>query len=327
MEYIRIKGLEKPISKLIMGSAWMTLEDEPTGHALFDAYFEAGGNVLDTGRFYGRGSGIAKSERIVGNWLKKSGVKRADIHIIDKAGHPFITKDGVTHWERSRISPEFITDDLMYSLDHVGVDYFDIYELHRDNPKVPVADLMDRLEYHCLLGQIKAYGVSNWRLDRIQEAIDYCNHMGYQGLSCNNPSYSLATVKVARFPGGVYADDAYASKHKEWDLPIISWGSQGAGFFAGIYPRDGHGVNGGIIQAYFSEENFKKLDRCNELGAKKGVDPINLALAYILNQDFEVAAVIGPQNVKELNSSLVGASLKLTPKEVAYLGLKSDTYE
>ena len=324
MKYMRIKGLEKPISKIIMGSAWMTLEDEKRGHAIFDAYFEAGGNVLDTGRFYGRGSGIAKSENIVGNWLKSAGIPREDVHIIDKAGHPFITRDGVTHWERSRIWPETITDDLMYSLDNVGVDYFDIYELHRDNPKVPVSDLMDRLEYHCLMGQIKAYGVSNWRLDRLQEAIDYCNHMGYQGLSCNNPSYSLATVKVPRFPGGVYADDAYARKHKEWELPIISWGAQGAGFFAGIYDPSGAGVNGGIIQAYFSEENFRKLDRCRELGAKKGVDSINLALAYILNRDFDVAAVIGPQSVEELRSSLVGGDLELTPAEVAYLGLYSD---
>ncbi|MEI3293949.1 MAG: aldo/keto reductase [Thomasclavelia ramosa] len=53
-----------------------------------------------------------------------------------------------------------------------------MYLLHRDDPSVPVNEIMDRLEQHRQEGLITTYGVSNWELDRVQAAVEYCQQMG-----------------------------------------------------------------------------------------------------------------------------------------------------
>lgn len=97
---------------------------------------------------------------------------------MDKACHPIITPEGCHHPEYWRVKPDIITDDLHYSLLHTGCDHFDIYLLHRDDPSVPVNEIMDRLEQHRQEGLITTYGVSNWKLDRVQAAVEYCQQMG-----------------------------------------------------------------------------------------------------------------------------------------------------
>lgn len=326
MEYIKINGLEKPVSKLIMGTAWFNVKYEEEIFKMLDLYVQKGGTVIDTGKFYGahfNNEHACESERILKKWLDLRN-NRDKLVIMDKACHPIITPDGVHHPEYWRVKPDIITDDLHYSLLHTGCDYFDIYLLHRDDPKVPVADIMDRLEQHRKEGLIKTYGVSNWEQNRVEEAIAYCKKKGYQGLSVNNPSYSLAHVAKTRWPGCVYADDNYALWHKDQDIALFSWAAQGHGFFADIYdenaPQD-------IKDAFFTKENFERLHRAKILGEKKGVPSINIALAYVLNQEFDVCAIIGSRDRKEFDSCLDALNIKLTKKEINYLCLKSDTYK
>lgn len=326
MEYIKIKGLNKPVSKLIMGTAWFNVEYEEEIFKMLDLYVEKGGTVIDTGKFYGahyQGDHACESERILKKWLDTTG-KRDQLVIMDKACHPIITPNGVHHPEYWRVKPDIITDDLHYSLLHTGCDYFDIYLLHRDDPSIPVGDIMDRLEQHRLEGLIKTYGVSNWEQDRVEAAIKYCEEKGYQGLSVNNPSYSLAHVVKTRWPGCVYADDSYASWHKGKDITLFSWAAQGHGFFADIYnenaPQD-------IKNAFFTDENFERLARTKILGEEKGVPSINIALAYVLDQDFDVCAIIGSRDRHEFDSCLDALKIKLTESEINYLSLKTDNYK
>lgn len=326
MEYIKIKGLNKPVSKLIMGTAWFNVEYEEEIFKMLDLYVEKGGTVIDTGKFYGahyQGDHACESERILKKWLDTTG-KRDQLVIMDKACHPIITPNGVHHPEYWRVKPDIITDDLHYSLLHTGCDYFDIYLLHRDDPSIPVGDIMDRLEQHRLEGLIKTYGVSNWEQDRVEAAIKYCEEKGYQGISVNNPSYSLAHVVKTRWPGCVYADDSYASWHKGKDITLFSWAAQGHGFFADIYnenaPQD-------IKNAFFTDENFERLARAKILGEEKGVPSINIALAYVLDQDFDVCAIIGSRDRHEFDSCLDALKIKLTESEINYLSLKTDNYK
>ncbi|MBA9088367.1 aryl-alcohol dehydrogenase-like predicted oxidoreductase [Fontibacillus solani] len=318
MEYIKVKGIEKPVSKLVMGTAWFAPDFEDEIFKMLDVYVEQGGNVIDIGRFYG----IARSEKIVKKWLEARN-NRKDLIIIDKCCHPIITPDGVHHPEYWRVKPDLITDDLHYSLLHTGCDYFDLYLLHRDDPKVPVSEIIDRLESHREEGLIGAYGVSNWELPRVQEAMEYCESKGYQGLSVNNPSYSLAEVRVTRWPGCVYADDAYAKWHQGKDITLFSWAAQAHGFFADVYPRDGSAPQD-IQAAFFYDDNFERLKRAQEIANEKGVDSINIALAYVLSQPFDVATIIGSRSRKEFDSCIQTLDIKLTSAELAYLNLETD---
>ncbi|WP_265458151.1 aldo/keto reductase [Enterococcus sp. HY326] len=321
MEYIKVKGIEQPISRMIMGTAWFGIGADVREEIfkMLDLYVEVGGNVIDTGRFYGAG----RAELILKEWLD-SRDNREQLIIMDKACHPIITEDGAHHPEYWRVKPDLITDDLHSSLLRTGCDHFDLYLMHRDDPDVPVELIMDRLEAHRKEGLITAYGVSNWELSRVEDAVNYCNKKGYQGLSVNNPSYSLATVKKTRWPGCVYADDAYAQWHNGKDVTLFSWAAQAHGFFADIYdenaPQD-------IKDAFFSDENFEKLRRCQVLAKKYQVDSINIALAYVLCQPFKPAAIIGSRSRKEFDSCIQTLDLKLTDKELAYLSLQADSAE
>lgn len=180
MEYINIKGLDKPISKLIMGTAWFNPAFEEEIFTMPDQYVAAGGTVIDTGRFYGAnkdGEHACESERVLKKWFDSRN-NRDQLVIMDKACHPIITPEGCHHPEYWRVKPDTITDDLHYSLLHTWCDHFDIYLLHRDDPSVPVNEIMDRLEQHRQEGLITTYGVSNWELDRVQAAVEYCQQMG-----------------------------------------------------------------------------------------------------------------------------------------------------
>lgn len=95
-------------------------------------------------------------------------------------------------------------------------------------------------------------------------------------------------------------------------------------FFADIYdenaPQD-------IKDAFFTDENFERLNRAKILGKEKGVPSINIALAYVLNQEFDTCAIIGSRDRKEFDSCLEASKIKLTKKELDYLCLKSDSYK
>jgi len=323
MEYIKVKGIEKPFSKLVMGTAWFDPDQEDLIDEMMNAYVEAGGTVIDCGRYYGVG---ANAEKLLKRWLDRSGC-RNKVVIIDKAGHPIITPDEEHHPEYWRVKPELITEDLYYGLFHTGCEYFDLYEMHRDDPKVPVGELMDRLEEHRKQGLIKAYGVSNWEIPRVEEAIAYCESKEYQGLSANNPSFSLAKVHAPRRPGTVHMDEEQVKWHEgREDIALISWASQAAGFFVeGLYQRNGSAPQW-IQDVYFSDENFERMERAKKLAKEKGVESVNIALAYVLCRRFPVAAVIGSRNIKELQSCINAMNIQLTTEEIDYLCLRNDNY-
>ncbi len=321
MDYIKIKGLDQKASRLVLGTAWGDPGNQEHFDAMLDTYVENGGNVLDCGRFYGA---ECAAETALRRWLHKSG-KREQVILTDKCCHPYVDKDKRQDTSRRRVSAERITEDLLYSLDRVNTDYFDLYLMHRDDPDIPVAELMDTLARHCRKGRISAYGVSNWSFARILEAVEYCGRMGYQGLSVNSPSFSLATVKQPRWVNTVYLGDDEAARCADIDLPVFSWASQASGFFTGAYTDEN--APDFMRETYFSEDNFEKLRRAKALAKRHGVNSINIALAYVLSQPFPVAAIVGPANVNELMSCFRASEIRLTKPELDYLSLRAATYE
>lgn len=227
MEYLKIPGLHKPVSKIIMGTGWFTPQYEQDIGQLLDFYVAQGGNAFDTGRFYSGG----QSEALFSRWLRGHMDRRDQFVITSKACHHYVDENNVHYPEHSRVSPEHIAEDLEHSLALQGQGYFDIYMLHRDDTTVPVADLMYCLEYYRNEGKLLCYGVSNWSLVRIRQAISYCKEKGYQGPTVNSPGFSLATVTTLRFPGAVYADEAYIHWHRSRNMAVLAWGAQAAGFF------------------------------------------------------------------------------------------------
>lgn len=314
MKYYDIPHLNKKAAALFMGTGWFVPEQEPVVFSLLDAYFAAGGNAIDTGRFYSGG----KAEGVITRWLESRNMqtKRELFIIVNKACHHYVDADNVHYPDQSRVTPAHITEDLEYSLENMKQKYFDIYLLHRDNPEEPIQGLVDRLEQHRREGKLSVYGVSNWQLDRIAEAQAYAKAKGYPGIALNSPSYSLATVTSPRWAGCVYADKKYVAWHKSRNIAILSWAPQASGFFAEIF---GNAPPDDIRRTYFTGINREKLRRCKLLAREKGVSATSIALVYVCGNSLQVMASVGPRNLRELEECLNIFNCTISPEEAAWL--------
>ena len=122
MLYDSIDGLDKKISKLIMGNDNQIYFDEAA--KLWDHWIEVGGNAFDNAHIYGQGS----MEKLLGDWHRKRDNLK-DLVIIAKGAHT------------PNCDPKSITSQLTESLDRLQTETADIYIMHRDNAEIPVDEL------------------------------------------------------------------------------------------------------------------------------------------------------------------------------------------
>ena len=314
MRYIEIAGLDKKVSQVMMGTGWFAPQFEADILPMLDAYYAAGGRVLDTGRFYAGGV----SESVVKKWIDLNRDKRETLVITSKACHHYVDENNDHHLDKPRVTPEHITEDLEFSLKSLALDYFDVFLLHRDNLDVPVDGLMDRLEKHYQEGKYRVYGISNWTIPRIEAAMNYCAQRGYAGLRVNSPSFSLAKVETPRFQGAVYARREELDWFKNHDLTVFAWAAQGAGFFGASVPKN-ETAPADIRKAYFTQENFARLQRAEILAEAKHCTATNISLAYVLAQPLNIAGVVAPHSIAQLASSLKALDISLSTADIAYL--------
>ena len=298
--HARIAGVELPVSRLILGcDNQMTM---PHATAMFDDFFERGGNAFDTAYQYQDGL----QERLLGRWMGQRGVRAQTALIVKGAHTPFCT-------------PEFLSSQLAESLERLQTDHTDIYLMHRDNPAVPVGEFVDVLDGHHRAGRIRAFGGSNWSLARLQEAQAYAEKNGRQKFAVVSNNLSLARMVDPVWAGCISAS---TPEFKEWllqnHMPLLAWSSQARGFFTERAGRD-RLDDAQLVRCWYSDDNFQRRDRAIELARQKGVRPIHIALAYVLAQAFPVFALIGPRVIAETADSCAGLSVTLTPEEVRWL--------
>lgn len=141
---------------------------------------------------------------------------------MDEGGHP--NQDG------KQVNRQAIRDQLDESLERLRTDYVDLYALHRDDPDVEVAVILDILNELVEEGKIQAFGGSNWSWQRLQEANRYAKANGLRGFSFNSPNLSLAKAKEPYWPGCISADAETIGWHRRTGLALLSWSSQARGF-------------------------------------------------------------------------------------------------
>ena len=121
------------------------------------------------------------------------------------------------------------------------------------------------------------------------------------------------------WPGVLAAsDDAWKAWLRQRQIPIFAWSSQARGFFTEAAGRDKFD-NKEIVDSWYSPRNFKRRDRAIKLAQELGKTPIQIALAYVLNQPLEVVPLIGPRSIAELESSLEATTIKLSKEQVKWL--------
>ena len=320
MRYLKIAQLEKPVSIIGLGTATSAFTPDSYARAadLLDGFLNAGGNLIDTAHIYGFGD----SEKTLGRWLKTSG-RRRELVIITKGCHPIVDPKNVfaKPWI-PRVTPEAIRSDLNERLERLRTDIIDLYLLHRDDESVPVGPLVEVLNHEQACGHIRAYGVSNWRVERIAEANQYAAQHGLNGLAISSPNLSLPQPNKMLFPGTLFADEATRQWHCDHQLPLLAWSALATGFVSGKFKPDDTG-NETMTQIYYSEKNFERVQRAQILADRKNVTPSQIGLAYVLHQAFPVIALIGTTKVVTLNESFDALNIELSLKEVDFLDLKT----
>jgi predicted dehydrogenase/aryl-alcohol dehydrogenase-like predicted oxidoreductase len=274
----------------------------PHAFSVFDAFYEAGGTAFDTAYIYMGGA----CERLLGNWLRQRGV-RDSVFIIAKGAHPPFCR------------PEAIAGQIEESLGRMAIETADLYFMHRDDPSVPVGEFVEALAAQVKAGRIRAYGGSNWSLERTQAANAYADAHGLPRFAALSNQFSLSRM-VEPIWGGCLSSNTpeFLRFHEAQQMPIFAWSSQGRGFFTDAARRDLE-PTAELARCWYSEDNWARRQRCFELAAKLGAEPIQVALAWVLHQSFPTFALIGPRNVLELDKSLEALKVKLTPEQVRWL--------
>ena len=311
--YRHIPGIDKPVSRVVLGTMVINTRQKEDSFALLDAAYEYGINTFDTAAVYAGGD----SERGIGMWCAERGL-REQIVILDKGCHH--------NRDRKRVTPYDLAADVHDALARLQTDYIDLYMLHRDDPSLPVGPIVEALNEHLVEGRIRAYGVSNWTLDRIKEAIRYAEAYGLTPIAVNSPNYGLAEqVENPWGPGCVSlsgpehkADRAW---HVERQMPVFAYSSLGRGLFSGRITRDNYRdvADSACQRAYCHEVNFQRLDRATEMARQKGISVAQLALAYVLNSPMATFALVGAANRQEIEQCVAAQNIKLSEAELAWL--------
>jgi len=316
MKYGKVKGVDKNVSRIVLGTMIIhPTEDGSLSKAfdLLDTAVENGITTFDTAKVYG-------SEPNIGKWIKERG-NREKIVILTKGAHH--DSDG------SRVVPEKLSQDIENSLKQLQTEYIDIYMLHRDDLNVPVSDIIETLNKYIASGAIKAIGGSNWTHQRMAEANAYALEKGLTPFTASSPNYGLGVQVDNPWGEGCISiggpDDDEARKwYIDNDMPVFAYSSLARGLFSGKitsaeYDPDTDLLDAACKRAYCYPVNFKRLDKAYALAEKKGVSVAEIAVAYCFAGKLDVFALLGAASREEIKSAVKALDVVITPEEAAEL--------
>jgi aryl-alcohol dehydrogenase-like predicted oxidoreductase len=278
---------------------------------LYSVFREAGGNFFDTAHCYAFWieGGLGASERALGECIRRFG-DRDGVVIGTKGGHP----DGGPSYPRpdQYLAPPVIAADISDSLERLGVATIDLYFLHRDDPRVPVGEIIEALNHEVRKGRIRYLGASNWSVGRIEAANAFAAAKGLRGFVASQPQWSLGEPNWRPTPEPTmrYVDDEDRVWYAAHEVVVTPYSATSNGYFAT------DGTRGG---GFRNPENEARLRRAQQLAGELGGTPGQIALAYLMNQGFLVVPIIGTTNPEHLHDSLGADQIQFTPQQVTWL--------
>lgn len=291
--------------------------DKKEAYHILDEIWEMGLRSFDCAANYG--------EIELGEYLKvRNRINKAVI--VTKGCHP--------SQFRNRVTPYDLMSDVHDSLVKLHRDFIDIYLLHRDDPAVPVEEIVTALDKLHREGKIGVYGGSNWTVERIKEANKFAGENGMQPFTVSSPNYSLAHQVADPWGGGCttltgpeHAEDR--AWYLEQQMPILAYSALGRGFFAGAFKSDEYEKADEVMdcygrKGYVCKENFNRLARAEQMAKKYRCSVAQIALAWIFSQKLNVIPVLGGGSIGRFAEGLEAVKIKLTEEEIDWLNLRKE---
>lgn len=314
-EYGEIEGVGKKISRIFLGTAISPFLDGKEADDLLNQMYALGINAFDSARGYGL------SERVLGHWIKHR-KNRENVVILTKCGNADPT--GTVHIDRA-----VMINELKQSLSELGTDYVDILLLHRDDANTPIAEYLETFNDFVREGIITSFGVSNWTVERIQEANAYAAEHGLCPFSISSPNFGLAEQVNDPWGGNCVTISGQGNKEvRDWysrmKMPVLAYSALGRGFFSGRFEAGDYETAKSVLDAYAQKGylypvNMERLERCQILAEKRSCSVAQVAMSYIFSHSMNVFAVVSTTSPDRMKLNIEAAKLRLSEKEVIFL--------
>lgn len=319
MEYRNLGTSGCVVSTLALGTMTFGAEtDEAGAHAQLDQYLAAGGNLVDTADVYSRGV----SESIIGRWLADRPGVRDQVVLATKGR--FAMGPGPNDVGLSR---RHLTSALDASLQRLGVESVDLYQVHAWDPLTPLEETLRFLDDAVRAGKTRYVGLSNFTGWQVQRAVSLAAHHGWAQPLTLQPQYNLLVREL------------------EWEiLPacaangigVLPWSPLGGGWLTGKYAattrptgatRLGENPARGV-EAYDrrsrSDRTWAVIDAVRSVAEARDVTMSKVALSWLVDRETVTSVILGARTTEQLADNLGAAGLHLSAEETAQLDRASD---
>lgn len=313
-----IPNTDLQVSQICLGTGDFGGGTDPkSSFALLDAFFEKGGNFIDTAHVYNNWipGEKSRSEKVIGTWLADRH-NRDQVVISTKGAHPELDSMQV-----GRMSPAEIIQDLDESLAYLRVERIDLYWLHRDDPLRPVAEVLETLNAQVKAGKIRYFGASNWRTARLREAQAYAARFGIQPFAGDQVLWNAAVVDPQSIADQtiMVMDPGLYEYHLASGLPSLAYTSQANGLFDRIDKGTLDQMAPGLRGAYPLQPNLTRFERIRQIARENGLTITQVVLGFLLSQSFPVIPIVGPKRIDQLNDSLTAAGVSLSLQQIDFI--------
>jgi aryl-alcohol dehydrogenase-like predicted oxidoreductase len=270
-----------------------------------------GVNFLDTANVYSQG----ESEDIVGAAIAEQDVfSREELVVATKVFGPM--GDGPNQQGLSR---KHILDQCEASLDRLGLDYVDLYQIHRWDDDTPVDETLSALDHLVETGRVRYVGASTMTSYEFTKALYTADVENYERFVCMQPEYNAV------------------DRHEEANLlpvcegegiGVIPWSPLAGGFLTGKYDRDAArsaGDSADVRRAdtdeytenRFTDENWAVLDEIEAIAEERDATPAQVSLAWLLHKPVVDSPIVGPRSVEHLEENVGALDVALTDDHLA----------
>lgn len=319
-------GIE--VSAIALGT--MTFGQQNTeveGHAQLDHAIDQGITLIDTAELYAippRPETQGSTERIIGSWLKARGGRDRIVlatKVVGRSSNTWFRKDG----SAPRLDARNIAEALEASLTRLQTEYVDLYQLHwpdraapmfgsnagpRHADEVPIEETLDALDRLVKAGKIREIGLSNetaWGLSR------------FLHLSETRDQPRVASVQNAYNLLNRTYEEGLAEFHAREDVGLLAYSPLAQGYLTGKYQR-GARPEGARTTLFDRGQRYQKpgteeaIDAYLEVARDFGLDPAQLAIAWVTSRPFVTSNIIGATSMEQLATDLGAREIVITPE-------------
>jgi aryl-alcohol dehydrogenase-like predicted oxidoreductase len=305
MRYRKLGSWGVRVSEIGLGS-WLTyggyVEDERAVACIHRA-FELGVNFFDTANVYRRGA----AEEVTGRALKA--FRRDDYVLATKVYFPM--GDGPNDRGLSR---KHIMEQCHASLRRLDVDYVDLYQCHRPDPSVPVAETLRALDDLVTQGKVLYIGVSEWPAELLDEAHRCQQRLNLDPLASNQPEYSMLHRDI---------EHAVLPVSKQLGIGQVVYSPIAQGVLAGKYepgntPPPGTRAatpgDSGFMERFMRDDLLRAVQELRPIADELDITMAQMAIAWVLREPGVSSAIVGASRPEQVEENAAASGIELPPE-------------